>query len=422
MTRPRLPPETAGTVLMRTVQGRPVQLFGFPLVFMTVLIDVLCAGLVAPVLPRLLLQLRDSPAQPVLWLGYLGMLFSLSQMFALPLLGALSDRFGRRPLLLLSNLGVAVYFFCLADTETLGQLVLGRILCGITASSFGIAYAFIADCSEGAARTRAFASMGAAYSMGLVAGPALGGWLGNIDVRLPFYLAGWLSLGNLLYGVLVLPESLPPDKRVPVSWRMSNPFGAVFELARRPELRFLTLAYLLVASAHWSISVAFVFYTQQRYGWDSTQVGLMLAVLAGWGGVAQMKCAPFLMTRYGPRRTAMLAYAGCCAGFLCLALSRQSAGAYLAIFLLGVGEMANPALQGLLTSAVSARQQGWLQGAVKSAGSLAGLATPALFAMLVAVDPASHDSGAAFVLAAILLLAACLAIAASKYSAGSKPA
>lgn len=388
-----------------------MQLFGFPLVFTTVFIDVLCASIVAPVLPQLLAQISNSPADPVLWVGYLGMLFSLSQMFALPLLGALSDRFGRRPLLLLSNLGVTAYFFCVAESETLFQLALGRVLCGITASSFGIAYAFIADCTEGTERSRAFAAMGAAYSIGLVAGPIVGGWLGDVDVRLPFQAAGCLSVANLLYGVAALPESLTADKRIPVTWKVSNPFGALRELARNQRLRFLTVAHLMATSAHWALPIVFVLYVHRRFNWDTSQTGLALAFLAGWGGGLQLMCAPALIAKVGARRTAMIAYLLCSTGFLGLALADHSASAYAAIALIGTGEIANPALQMLLTGSVSAQQQGWLQGAIKSATSLAGLVMPVFFALLSTAAPTGLADGTAFLAAGFLLICACLAMA-----------
>jgi DHA1 family tetracycline resistance protein-like MFS transporter len=402
---------------------RSSYVFGLPAVFTTVFLDVLCAGIVTPVLPQLLAQVGAGRADPVLWLGYLGMLFSLSQMLALPLLGALSDRYGRRPLLLLSNIGVTAYFFCVAESATLSQLVLGRILCGVTASSFGIAYAFISDSTEGAERTRAFATMGAAYSIGLVAGPLLGGWLGEPDVRLPFHVAGWLSVANLLYGIVVLPESLPAHRRTAVTWKASNPFTALGELVTNHRLRFLTGAHLLATSAYWVIPIVFVFYARQRLDWSTAQTGGALAFLAGWGGIVQMKCAPLLIARVGARRTVIVAYLLGAAGFLGLAVASHLVVACAAIALIGAGEIAHPGLQVLLSTAVPAQRQGWLQGTVKSAASIVGMAMPVLFAFLSTTPRIGPWGSAAFVAACLFLLCACLAMAATGVAAyqGSVP-
>src|SRR5258705_5713784 len=257
----------------------------FIFVFITVLLDMLALGIVIPVLPKLVLDfLAGDTAGAAEIYGIFGTVFALMQFLLSPLHVALSDRFGRRPLILLSNFGLALDYVVMALAPNLWWLFVGRVISGITAASISVSYAYVADVTPPAQRAARFGMLGVAFGAGFVLGPALGGLAGAIDPRLPFWIAGVLSLANTLYGAFVLPESLPPERRAPVSWRRANPVGSFALLRSRPQLVGLAGVNFLGHLAHASLPNIGVPYMMYRYGWDERTVGLTMA----GGGVCAM--------------------------------------------------------------------------------------------------------------------------------------
>jgi DHA1 family tetracycline resistance protein-like MFS transporter len=361
----------------------------FIFVFITVLLDMLALGIVIPVLPKLVVDfLSGDTARAATIYGVFGSVWALMQFFCSPVHGALADRFGRRPVILLSNFGLGLDYLLMALAPDLWWLFAGRVMSGIAAASISTAYAYVADVTPPSLRAARFGLLGVAFGVGFVFGPALGGLAGAVDPRLPFYIAAGLSLANGLYGLLVLPESLPAERRAPLRWRSANPLGALALLRSRPQLARLATVSFLGHLAHASLPSIGVLYMMYRYGFGERTVGFTMAGVRVASMVVQGLLIGPVVARYG-ERIAMLA------GIPLLALW-------------GIG---NAAVLGLLSREVGADQQGAIQGANSSLMGIANLAGPLLFAQTLAYSIAHADlPGAAYLLAA-LLLAAALALA-----------
>src|SRR6516162_7916218 len=249
-------------------------------IIVTVLLDFLAFGIIAPVLPDLIKTFEGGNiARASDMVGYFGLIWSLMQFLFLPVLGAWSDRFGRRPIILISCLGLGLDYIFMALAPSLKWLFLGRLISGITASNVSTAFAYITDITAPAERAKKFGMLGAAFGVGFVVGPAVGGILGHYHLRAPFWAAACLSLANFLYGVFVLPESLPKEKRTKSAWHMANPLGSLTLLRSHPELAGLSVVVTLYYLAHQSLQNVWVLYTEYRYGWNTKSVGISLAVV-----------------------------------------------------------------------------------------------------------------------------------------------
>ena len=378
-------------------------------VFVTVVLDLLAFGVITPVLPQLVRGFVGGDyALAALWVGLFGTVYAVAQFLCSPLQGALSDRFGRRPVILLSNLGLGLDFVLMALANTLPVLFLGRVISGITAASVGTANAYLADVTPPEGRTRAFGLLGAAFGIGFVFGPAIGGMLGEIDLRAPFWVAAGLSLCNFLYGWFVLPESLPPERRAPrVEWRRANPVGALRLLRGHPKVFGLASLLFLGALAHYALVATFVLYADYRYGWGEATVGWVLAAIGGLNAAVRGVLAGIVARRYGERRAVL--WGLCCglAGFALMGLAPTGAVFLLGVPLLALWGLGTPALQALVSMRVPDGEQGRLQGALTSLSSVAGIFGPWLFGAVFArfVGPAAWAEipGAPFLLAAGLL-------------------
>jgi len=385
-------------------------------VFVTIVLDTLALGIVVPVLPILVRDFLHGDIARAAWIyGAIAATWAFLQFLASPLLGALSDRFGRRPVLLLSNLGLGVDYLLMALAPSLGWLVVARLLSGVTASSMSTAGAYIADVTPPERRAAAFGMIGAAFSIGFVLGPALGGLTGAVDPRLPFWIAAGLSLANALYGVLILPESLPPERRAGFALARANPLGSLALLRPDRVARQLAVVHFLSQLAHQALSGIFVLYGAHRYGWSPTGTGLALAFVGVCTAIAQGALVRPAVARLGERRVLL-------AGLLCGALSLSifglapvSAGFALGIPLLGLWSMANAALASLLSHRIDAAAQGRLQGALLSLTRLSGLVGPALFAGVFGLSADTSLIGLAWLLAAaVLAIAAATAARATR--------
>ncbi|MDG3441452.1 TCR/Tet family MFS transporter [Nitrospirillum amazonense] len=379
-------------------------------VFVTALLDVLALGIVIPVLPDLVKGfVGGDNAQAAHMVGLFGTLFAAMQFLFSPLIGALSDRFGRRPILLVSCFGLGVDYLLMAVAPSLGWLVVGRIVSGITAASFTTASAYIADVTPAEKRAGAFGMLGAAFGLGFIVGPAAGGLLGGIEPRLPFWVAGGLSLLNACYGLFVLPESLPADRRGAFSWRRANPLGAFALLRGAPGLLGLGGIVWLYYLAHEVLNNTFVIYVNDRYGWGPESVGLTLAGVGVCSTVVQGGLVGRVVKRLGARRTMMVGLVAGAAGFTTFGASPVGAGLLCGIPLVALWGMVGPSAQSMMSAQVAATEQGLLQGTLVSIRGITGMIGPLLFTSVLAdsVGPfAMLPQGSPFMLAAVLLVAA----------------
>jgi DHA1 family tetracycline resistance protein-like MFS transporter len=329
-----------------------------------------------------------------------------------PLQGALSDSFGRRPLILFSNFGVGLDYVFMALAPTLGWLFVGRVISGITAASIATSYAYVADVTPPDKRAARFGLLGAAFGVGFVLGPALGGLAGTISPRLPFWIAAGLSLLNAFYGFVILPESLPRAQRPRFAWRRANPFGALLLLRSHAMLLGLALVNFLGNLAHAVLPSIGVLYMMYRYGWDESIVGLTLAGVGAASIIVQGAVVGPVTKRIGERASLMLGLLFGVAGFATFALAQSGWVFWLAIPLMALWGLESPACMALMSRLVGASEQGQLQGANASVTGIANLIGPGLFTLTFAfaIDGgrAPQLPGAPFLIAALLLFAAAI--------------
>ena len=391
-------------------------------VVVVVALDMLALGIVIPVLPRLVLGFAaDDTARAAAIYGWFGVSFAAMQFVCSPVLGALSDRFGRRPVILLSVFGLGLDYVLMALAPSVAWLFVGRIIAGITAASVGTAGAYIADVTPPAERARAFGMMGAAFGVGFVLGPALGGLLGGQDPRLPFWVAAAFTLLNGVYGAFVLPESLPPELRTPFRWRRANPVAGLSFLRAQPRLLDLATVSFLGSLAHTVLPSTFVLYAGYRYGWGEREVGLALASVGVSSVVVQGALVGPVVTRLGERRTLLLGQALGAVGFVVYGFAGTGALFWIGVPIMGLWGLAGPALQALMTRRVGSDEQGRLQGAISSLNGIAAMLGPAVFAAAfaysIAPELAAPIPGAAFLLAAVVLTGAMLLAASATRAA-----
>jgi DHA1 family tetracycline resistance protein-like MFS transporter len=407
------PSETTLGTPQQTAQGRSAAV---AFIFVTILLDMLALGLIAPILPKLVESFADNDtASAARIFGVFGTAWALMQFFFSPLLGGLSDRFGRRPVVLLSNFGLGLDYVLMALAPSLTLLFVGRVISGITSASVSTAFAYIADVTPPEKRAAVFGKVGVAFGAGFILGPALGGLLGGLDPRLPFWVAAGLSFANTLYGLAVLPESLPPERRAPFRWKSANPLGALHLLRADRVLAGLSVVNFIAQLAHVVLPSIFVLYASYRYGWDTTTVGLTLAMVGVCSMVVQGAAIGPIVGRLGERRALLLGLACGAIGFLIFGIAPDGHLFWLGIPVMALWGVAGAATQALMTRLVAPDRQGQLQGATSSVQSVSQLVGPFLFTLTFAyfIGPQAPLKlpGAPFLLAAALLLLA-LAIAA----------
>ena len=348
-------------------------------IFITLFLDVLGIGLVVPVLPKLVEQLAGGGVDRASYLfGWLVGLYALMQFLFAPVIGNLSDRFGRRPVILISLFGSGIDYFLLAWAPTLPWFFLGRILSGISGANFSAAAAYIADVSPPEKRAANFGLIGAAFGLGFIFGPALGGWLGEYGLRIPFIAAGILTLINWLYGFLILPESLKAENRRPFSLRRSNPIGALLELRKHRLVLGLSTSYFISSLAHQVYPSIWVLYTGYRYGWSTRQTGLSLALVGLMAAIVQGGLTRKIIPMIGERRAAV-------GGLLIMSIALTGYGlapegwmVYGITIFGSLSGIAVPAIQGMISRTVGDNEQGGIQGSLTSLQSVAGAIGPPL--------------------------------------------
>jgi MFS transporter, DHA1 family, tetracycline resistance protein len=379
-------------------------------ILVTVTLDVLAMGLIIPVLPKLILDfLGGSMTGAANWNGWFALVFALMQFFFSPVLGVLSDRFGRRPVILLSNLGLGLDYIVMALAPTIGWLFLGRVISGITTSSIPAAMAYIADVVPKEKRSAAFGMIGVAFGIGFTFGPALGGLLGNINPRLAFWVAAGFSLANWLWGYFFVPESLPREQRKDFALRRANPVGSLVLLRSHPELWRLATIQFLAYTAHNVFSV-WALYAIYRYAWDQLTIGISLMVVGVCTAVISGGLTGRMVKRFGERRTLYIGQFFGAAGMFIAGIARSGAALVASIPVISLWNISMPAAQGMMTHRVSEREQGELQGALQSMRSITFIIGPVLFLRTFSwfIDPkhSFHVPGAPYYLAGALLFTA----------------
>lgn len=383
-------------------------------IFLTVLLDMLSIGIIIPVLPKLILFFTGGEFNRAAeMLGIFMSVWALMQFVASPVIGALSDRFGRRPVILASNLGLGLDYLLMALAPALWVLFVGRILAGVFSATVSAAQAYIADITPPEKRAGAFGMLGAAFGLGFVLGPAVGGILGHCDLRLPFFAAAGMSLANFLYGFFVLPESLKPELRAPFRLRSVNPVTTLSLLGRSPELKRMGVICFLIMLAHQVLPACAVLYMGLRYGWQEREVGFLLAGVGVAGMIVQGGLVRPVVKAVGERQAMLIGLLAGAAGFGIYGWAPTGAMFLIGIPVMALWGFAQPSVTALMTRQVAADEQGRLQGVTASLGGLSGMVGPWAFAyaFAYAVDPSRGLMlpGLPFFIATVLMLGGFLA-------------
>jgi DHA1 family tetracycline resistance protein-like MFS transporter len=346
--------------------------------------------------------------------GYFGFAWATMQFIFSPILGAWSDRFGRRPVILISCLGLGLDYVFMALAPSLAWLFVGRLISGVTTSNISTAFAYVTDVTAPEKRAKQFGMLGAAFGLGFVVGPAVGGFLGGVSLRAPFWAAAILSLANALYGFFILPESLPKERRAKSAWHMANPLGSLTLLRSHRELAGLSAAMTIFYLAHNALPSVFVFYTEYRYHWSERDVGLSLTLVGVCAALVSGGLVGPYVKRFGERFSLLSGLIYGILGFAGFGLAWRGSLLLASIPFIALWGVAGPSMQSLMSRRVDPSSQGKLQGAINSLRAITGMAGPLIFTQVFAhaISPYApvHIPGAPYLLAACLLVV-CTAIA-----------
>lgn len=379
-------------------------------IFLTVALDMLAMGMIAPVLPKLIENFEHgNTSSAATMIGIFATMFAAIQFVFSPVLGALSDKIGRRPVVLMSNFGLGLDYVVMALAPTLNWLFLGRIISGLTSSSIPTAMAYMADVTPQEKRAAAFGMLNAAFGIGFVLGPALGGTLGNINPRLPFWISAGLSLCNGLYGMFVLPESLKPENRNPrINWKRANPLGSLSLFTRVKGLLPLAIMITLGYIAQNSLMNVYVIYCNYRFGWTPRTVGISLGVVGVVTGLYGALLVKPAVAKLGERKAIILGYLGGAIGYFMFGCTKTGLLIWLGVPFLNLMGIAWPSGQSIMSRSTPPNEQGLLQGAVNSLRGVAGLIGPGMFTWVFAysLKPGTllKTPGSPFYLAAALVI------------------
>ena len=378
-------------------------------IFITLLIDVIGLGIIIPVVPKLIEQLiNGNLSQAASYGGWLTAAYAVMQFVFSPILGGLSDQFGRRPVLLFSLFGFGLDYILTGFAPTIEWLFLGRILAGVTGASFTTANAYIADISTPEKRAQNFGLVGAAFGIGFILGPAMGGYLGQYGPRVPFFVAAGLTMLNVLYGFFILPESLAPENRRPFDWRRANPIGSLMNLGRYPVILGLVASLVLIYIAGFAVQGTWTFYTMEKFKWDETTVGWSLATIGLAFAIVQGGLSRIIIPKLGPQRSVYVGLLFSALGFALFAFATQSWMMFAFMGVYALGGIAGPSVQGIISGQVPANEQGEVQGALTSLTSTTSIIGPLimanLFSYFTATNAPVYFPGAPYLLGAILTL------------------
>jgi MFS transporter, DHA1 family, tetracycline resistance protein len=382
------------------VQRQP----GIPFILVTVFLDTLAFGFVIPVLPALVASMTADKQSQAYWYGLLLGSFGLAQFFSAPLLGALSDRWGRRAVLLVSTFGLGLNFFITALAPWLWLLLVSRLIGGASGASFTVASAYVADVTPQEERSRSFGMLGAMFGLGFICGPILGGLLSPYGLRLPYFVATSFCLLNFLYGFFVLPESLPKDRRSAIDFGKANPFAAILALTKIRGIGNLVWVVVLTAFPQLLLQSTWVLFTTFRFGWGPRENGFSLFFVGIAAALGQTVLLGFLLRKLGDVKTALLGLASSVVAYLLYGLATQGWMMYAIILANLCGFATGPALQGIVSKAVDPRHQGITLGSLNSISSVMGVIAPLVGAPILAavsgLNPTDWRVGATFFVAA----------------------
>jgi DHA1 family tetracycline resistance protein-like MFS transporter len=385
-------------------------------IFVTLFLDILGIGIIVPILPALVTEFAGGdPSAGARWFGPLIAVYALMQFIFAPVLGALSDRYGRRPVLLIALFGYGVDYLILGMAPNLFWLFVGRLLAGILGATTTTANAYMADISTPETRSRNFGLVGAAFGLGFVFGPALGGVLGEANPRLPFFVAAGLVFCNWLYGFFILPESLPPERRRTVDLAELNPFRVILRITRYPLVAGLSVAYVLFSLAQRGLEAVWVLHATLRYGWGELENGLSLAVVGIVAALNQGLLIRKVVPRLGEKRTVIVGLFISAVAFVAYGFADEAWMVFVVIPIGSLGGLAYPTLQGIVSGAVKPHEQGAIQGALAGLTALTAVIAPliatGLFSHFTSEDAPVQMPGISFFAGALCLLGACAAAA-----------
>ncbi|WP_286752113.1 MULTISPECIES: TCR/Tet family MFS transporter [Sphingobacterium] len=384
-------------------------------IFITLLIDITGWGIILPVVPKLVGELiHGDITEAATYGGWLGFAYAFTQFICAPMIGNLSDRYGRRPILLISLLGFGLDYLLLALAPSIGWLFVGRILAGITGASISTASSYIADVSTDETRTKNFGLIGAAFGLGFIIGPVLGGLLGHYGARIPFYVASVLCLLNFIYGYFILPESLDENKRRPFEWRRANPIGSLKLLAKHPKISSLVIALILVYIGLHAVQSNWHFFTMYKFDWSERIVGMSLGVLGLLLGLVQGVLIRWTTPKLGEQKSIYYGLIFYALGLFLFSFAAE--GWMMMLFLIpySLGGICGPSLQSMISKSIPSNQQGELQGALTSLVSATSVIGPPMMTNLFYYF--THDkapfkfSGAPFLLASMLMMLSAMII------------
>ena len=380
-------------------------------IFLTLLLDVTGLGIIIPVLPKLIEELiHGDISKAASYGGWLTFAYAIMQFTFSPFIGNLSDKFGRRPVLLFSLFGFGVDYIFLSFAPTIGWLFVGRIIAGITGASFTTATAYIADISAPKDRAKNFGLVGAAFGLGFIIGPVIGGLLGAYGSRVPFIASAILTFINLIYGYFVLPESLTVEHRRPFDWKRANPFGAFKHLKKYPAVAALAVSYFLVYMAGQAVQSVWAYFGIERFEWSTKMIGLSLGMVGLLVGLVQGVLIRFINPILGNVKSVYIGFGLYALGLALFSMANE--GWMMFVFLVPycVGGISGPALQSIITGHVPANEQGELQGTLTSLISATSIISPIimtnLFAHFTSKNTSIYFPGAPFLLGSILMIAA----------------
>ena len=382
-------------------------------IFVTILIDVIGFGVIIPVMPDLISQLKHVPANKAATYGsWLMSAYAITQFICAPIIGGLSDKFGRRKILLVSLFGFAVDYIFLALAPTYEWLFVGRIIAGITGASITTASAYIADVSTAETRAKNFGMLGAAFGLGFIIGPAIGGVLGKFGLRVPFYGAAILCALNWLYGYFVLPESLAPENRRPFDIKRSNPFGSFKQMKKYPAISWLLVSVFLLYMASHAVQSHWSYFGKYRFNWNETTIGYSLAAVGLLVAVVQGGLIRFINPKLGNEKSVYVGMLLYTIGLVLFAFASQSWMMFIFLIPYCLGGIAGPALQSMMAARVPSNAQGELQGIITSIMSLTAIFGPllmnGLFSFFTSDKAPVHFPGAAFLMGSVFMLSSAL--------------